>query len=81
VIKRKRNEEILNDVTKKWSVNGTIERNKNTVFYTKRNVFKKKIITKIKNELNWLLIIGPKASGKSSTILDLQYDFEESLFF
>jgi predicted AAA+ superfamily ATPase len=66
--------------TKIWSVNGTIGRNKK-VFYTIRNDFKKIIITKIKEELNCMLVIGPRASGKSSTIFDLQYDFVDSLFF
>ena len=65
---------------KKWSINGAIER-ESSVFYTIRKEFKKQLIQKISEELNCILLVGPRASGKTSTIQDLENDFEDTLFF
>jgi predicted AAA+ superfamily ATPase len=51
------------------------------VFFTIRKELKQIIINKINEELKCILIIGPRASGKTSTILDLQNDYEDTLFF
>jgi predicted AAA+ superfamily ATPase len=49
--------------------------------YTIRKEFKEKLIEKIKEEFNCILLIGPRASGKTSTVQDLENNFEDTLFF
>ncbi len=51
------------------------------MFYTIRKQFKKQLIQKISEELNCILLVGPRASGKTSTVQDLENDFEDTLFF
>jgi predicted AAA+ superfamily ATPase len=35
----------------------------------------------MKDELNCILLLGPRASGKTSTVCDLIYDIDDTLLF
>eukprot|EP01080_Neovahlkampfia_damariscottae_P006310 gene6310-10318_t len=77
--KKRKREEMVSGLKKKWSVNGAIYKIHN-VFYTNRKNLKEKLINRIEKEgLNCILLIGPRASGKTTTVLDLRIEYDDAL--
>ena len=58
----------------KWAIS-----EQHNVFYTNRKKLKEKLMNQIRQELKCILLIGPRASGKTTTVLDLKNEFDDIL--
>lgn len=78
-MKRSLPEEQLYSISqRKWSVNGNISRGQQ-YFFVERKALKKKLVSEMQKGLSCMLLIGPRASGKTTTVDDLRKDLEDSV--
>lgn len=75
--RRKINQESMK-ITKKWSIYSVVRKNENYFFSNRKNL-KEKLVNHIKEGIKCILFTGPRATGKTTTVFDIQNEFIDTL--